>query len=177
MIRLKIFALVLLLGAGPAWAAHPGFVDLSELEARIDAKPKVSVTLGDWFLKAGGEALADEPELAAMRKLESLQVRVYESADAALGDSMMALADELAGAGWQSVVTVSEETERVRVLMKPEGDNIAGLTVLVHGSGGEAVLLNAYGEIRPQDLGRLISGISDIKGADLARLNADIDYQ
>ncbi len=175
MKSLKLLAVALLVGTGPAWAAHPGFVDLKALEARTKASPKVSVTLGDWLLKMGGDALADDPDLAVMRGLESLQVRVFENADAALADGIVEFAKDLGSAGWQSVVTVSEGTERVRVMMKPEGDNIAGVTVLVYGGGGEAVLLNAYGEIRPEDLGRLISGIGNMGGADLARLESDIE--
>lgn len=175
MKSLKLLVTVLLMGAGPVWAAHPGFVDLQALEAQTQASPKVSVTLGDWLLKMGGEALAEDPDLAAMRGLESLQVRVYESADPAVAEGIVAFANDLGSAGWQSVVTVSEGPERVRVLLKPEGANIAGVTVLVYGGGGEAVLLNAYGEIRPEDLGRLISGFGDMGGADLARLEADIE--
>lgn len=157
MKSLKLLVAVLLMGAGPVWAAHPGFVDLKGLEARTKASPKVSVTLGGWLLEKGGDALAGDQELAVMRGLESLQVRVFENADSALAEDIVAFAKDLGSAGWQSVVTVSEGAERVRVLMKPEGENIAGVTVLVYGGGGEAVLLNAYGEIRPEDLGNLVS--------------------
>lgn len=158
MRSLKLLVAVLVLGAGPVRAAHPGFVDLGGLEGRANAAPKVSVTLGDRLLRFAGEAAAaEDPELAVMQQLESLQVRVYENADAALAEGIADFARDLGSAGWQSVVTVSEGAERVRVLMKPEGDHIAGVTVLVFGGGGEAVLVNAYGEIRPEELGNLVS--------------------
>ncbi len=176
MNRIKYLALVLVFGAGPALAAHPGYVDLEGIEAFSDASPSVDVTLGDWMLNFGGQAMEDDPDLAALRGLESLRVRIYQGADEKLGHGLADFGRELASSGWQSVVSVTDKRERVRVLMMPEGNNIAGLTVLVH-SGSEAILVNAYGEIRPQDLGRMISGISDIGGADLARLNADIDFQ
>lgn len=177
---LKLLLVALLLGAGPAWAAHPGFADLGGLEDRANAAPKVSVTLGDRLLRfAGDTAAAEDPDLAVMQRLESVQVRVYENADAALAEGIVDFAKDLGSAGWQSVVTVSDGAERVRVLMKPEGDHIAGVTVLVFGGGGEAVLVNAYGEIRPEDLGRLISGLGRVgdrfDGADLARLGAEIE--
>lgn len=176
MRSMKLLVAALLLGAGPAWAAHPGFVDLGGLEDRANASPKVSVTLGDRLLRfAGDAAAAEDPDLAVMQRLESLQVRVYENADAALAEGIVDFAKDLGSAGWQSVVTVSEGDERVRVMMKPEGDNIAGVTVLVFGGAGEAVLVNAYGEIRPEDLGRLISGFGEMSGVGLARLGSGIE--
>lgn len=174
MKTLKLLVAALLLAAGPVWAAHPGFVDLGGLQDRANAAPKVSVTLGDRLLRFAGDA-AEDPNMAAMQRLESVQVRVYENADAALAEGMVDFAKDLGSAGWQSVVTVSEGAERVRVLMKPEGDHIAGVTVLVFGGAGEAVLVNAYGEIRPEDLGRLISGFGNMSGVGLAGLGAGIE--
>lgn len=176
MKTLKLLVAALVLGAGPAWAAHPGFADLGGLEDRADAAPTVSVTLGDRLLRlAGGAAAAEDPELAVMQRLESVQVRVYDNADAALAEGIVDFAKDLGSAGWQSVVTVSEGDERVRVLMKPEGDTIAGVTVLVFGGGGGAVLVNAYGEIRPEDLGRLVRGLGQVGGVGLARLGSGIE--
>lgn len=169
MNRFKYLAFALLLGTGSAWAAHPGYVDLDAISAHTDASPSFSVTLGDWILNPGERAVEEEPELAALRGLESLQVRVYEEADLALVDGMASFAHELGASGWQRVVTVSDgDTERVRLLMKPDGDHIAGLTVLVYGGDREAVLVNAYGDISPEDMGRLIAGIGEVGDVDLA---------
>lgn len=176
---LKLLVIALLLGAGPAWATHPGFADLGGLQDRANAAPEVSVTLGDRLLRfAGDAAAAEDPSLAVMQRLESVQVRVYENANAALAEGIVDFAKDLGSAGWQSVVTISEGAERVRVLTKTEGDHIAGVTVLVSGGGGEAVLVNAYGEIRPEELGRLLSGLGRVggrfDGVDPGRLGADI---
>lgn len=174
MTTLKYFALALLLGAVPAFAAHPGYVDLKGIEAYSGASPTFSVTLGDWILNLGEAALEDEPELAALRGLESLQVRIYEHADAGLTDAMKAFAEDLGASGWQPVVSVNDGKERVRVMMMPDGDGIAGLTVLVHGGDGEAVMVNAYGEIRPEDLGRLMAGIGEVGDVDLAGVSESV---
>lgn len=171
MNRLKLFAFALVLAAAPAFAAHPGFVDLKDIEAHSSASPTFSVTLGDWILKLGEGAMAEDPDLAALRGLESVQVRVYEDADPGLVEAMKAFAGDLGRAGWQPVVTVNDGAERVRVMMKPDGDNIVGLTVLVHGGGGEAVLVNAYGDIRPEDMARLINGVGHVGNVDLAAVS------
>lgn len=174
MTRIKYFALALLLGAAPTFAAHPGFVDLKGIEAHSSASPTFAVTLGDWILGFGEEAMEDDPELAALRGLESLQVRIYEKADAGLLDAMKAFGEDLGRAGWQPVVTVNDGRDRVRVMMKPDGANIAGVTILVHGGGHEAVMVNAYGSIRPEDLGRLISGMGDVGDVDLAEVSESV---
>lgn len=159
---------VLLLAAGFAHAAHPGFVDLKSLDARAGASPTVAVSVNDWLLKLGQDALKDDPELAALAGLESVSVRIYKDAALELGQAAADMAAELRRAGWMPVAQVNDGDDRVSVLMMPGTDHIAGVTVLVHDSSGEAVFVNAYGSIRPDDLGRLLSGVGDLGGLDLA---------
>lgn len=160
---------VILLAAGFAHAAHPGYVDLKSLDARAGSSPTVAVSVNDWLLKLGQDAVKDDPELAALAGLESVSVRIYKDAAVELGQAVADLAAELRQAGWMPVAQVSDGGDRVSVLMMAGNDDIAGVTVLVHdGSGGEAVFVNAYGSIRPEDLGRLLSSVGDLGGLDLA---------
>lgn len=168
--------LAMLALAVPAFAAHPGQVDLGFLDKKFDATPAISVSLDDWLLQLGSEAIKDDPELAALRGLKSLQVRVYRSAGDKLRQAGQEMAAELAHDGWQTVVRVREGDEHVDVLIKPDGENIAGFTVLAAGDDGDAVFVNGYGKISPRDLARLVDDAGSMGGLGNLDLAAASDH-
>jgi len=175
-ITLSLTGLLALLAVTlPALAAHPGKVDLSFLDDKFGASPAVTVDLNDWLLRLGSEAVKDDPELAALRGLESLQVRIYHSASEKLRKVGADMAVDLGRQGWQKVVSVREADEHVDVLIKPDGDNIAGFTVLAAGDDGDAVFVNGYGKISPKDLARMVDGVGSLDGLDDLGLAAAAD--
>lgn len=163
---------VCLLAAVAARAAHPGFVDLKSLDDGAKQSPTFAVTLNDWMLEFGREAMEDDPELAALRGLEAVSVRIYQSTSEGVRLAADELSEELVGRGWMPVVQVNDG-DRVRVLIKSGKEEIAGVTVLVASRTGESVFVNAYGSIRSEDLGRLLSGFGDLQGLDGLELALD----
>ncbi|MEX0601036.1 MAG: DUF4252 domain-containing protein, partial [Rhodothermales bacterium] len=66
-------------------------------------------------------------------------------------------AKELEAQGWETVVRVREEDQRVNVYMKVRDDVIAGLVVMVLEPDDEegAVFVNIVGDINPEQIGRI----------------------
>lgn len=173
-IAICLAAVAWLLATGTARAAHPGFVDLKSLDDHMNVAPAFAISLNDWMLQIGREALEDD-ELEALSGVESVSVRIYEAASEQLAGATRALAAELGNRGWAPVVQVRDDGDDVRVLMKSDGRDIAGVTVLVQSRGGEAVFVNAYGAISPEHLGRLLSRLGELGDVNLARLDAAVD--
>ena len=82
-------------------------------------------------------------------------------------------------AGWQRLVYVEDEGEKVRIYAKLEGQRMVGMTVMVVGDDegdetagetsdgpGDAVFINIAGDIDPAKLGRIASevGVDGIGG-------------
>jgi hypothetical protein len=136
----------------------PGYVDFGELGA-IFGEPTVQIAIGESLLSLVGALSAEEdPEAAELfRRLNGVRVNVFETDAMAAGavDFVKDISGQLAGRGWESVVTVNSAEEQVRIFMKLNGDMVDGITVMVL-EDTEAVFVNVIGNINPAELERVM---------------------
>ena len=167
-------------------------IDLSSLEGlREKADSVVSVSIGPELLAFANVFLSgeDEEEAAALEvieDLEAIEVRVYEFDEGGQYDSVEldAIWQQLDVEGWDRIVEIDEEGERVGVWMYMEpaaagtSRTVGGMAVLVE-EDDEVVLVNIVGSISPANLAALgaqfdFSDLADLSGlADLADLGDD----
>jgi hypothetical protein len=160
--RAAIAALAVFSGA----ASAQGYFDFAEVPG-VGAEPQVQIDLNPALLGFVTEAMraTDPNTVGAFEGIRNVRVRVYES----LKDSAAVLkfledsSGQLEREGWQRVVYIQEDDEKVRVYLMIENNRAVGLTVMVvdaspRGSG-EAVFINVAGDIDPTKLGQLANSI------------------
>ncbi len=160
------FSGLLAFGSGANAQGYFSFDDIPGL----DSEPTVEIDLGPDMMRFFGEAAKGSvQDTTGLEGVTNVRVRVYEG----IGDSeaeLLKFVDDtsrtLESAGWSSVIRVNENGERVRIFMKPatggaNSGNIAGITLMVVDTGGgdEAVFINVAGDIKPEQLGRIASGV------------------
>lgn len=164
-----LLALILALSAVPPiqaqdWLenlkAQPGYVDFGNLSETLGAEPKVQIALGgpmlNFLASASGE---DDPEMAKMlQNLSGIRVNVFElnNGDAEAARARVhALAQQLVDNQWQPTVQVNDPKSPMNLFIKPAGDHIAGLAMMVVSGDSQAVFINVVGNVDPAALGRL----------------------
>lgn len=164
----QLIAILLLLTAGPlaaqSWQetikSHPGYVDFGNLTEVMGEEPKVEVMLGGPLITFLAEASRQEdPELADMLQgLSAIRVNVFKLDN---GDTKAArqrveeIAGRLSRQDWERTVKVNDEKSPVNMFIRTDGDNIAGLAVMVVSGDSEAVFINVVGDVNPAALGKL----------------------
>ena len=146
-------ALVLLVsGCGiTAPRSNAGYADLDSL-GFADTDSTVSLSFGPTVLHMAAGFIDDDPETKEMlRSLDGVRVKTY---DIVHGQERVAhridkMTAKLRRRGWQTVITVQEGDERTHVLVKMDGPNIAGLTVIALDEQ-EAVIVNVMGNLSPE---------------------------
>ncbi|HEY7672799.1 MAG TPA: DUF4252 domain-containing protein [Gammaproteobacteria bacterium] len=162
-------ALTLALAASGAQAqAQGGYFDFTKVPGLGD-KPQVQIDLNSQMLGFIGVAAGTtDPDLAdAFAGIENVRVLVYEKLEdpAAVAAFVEDSSGKLEAAGWQRIVYVEDEGEKVRVYAKLEESRMVGMTVMVLGEGdsgsdgGEATFINIAGNIDPAKLGRIASEV------------------
>ncbi|HET7609844.1 MAG TPA: DUF4252 domain-containing protein [Gammaproteobacteria bacterium] len=163
--RMGLFGSLMLLASS---ASAQGVFSFEGIPLR--GEPSVEVNLDESMIKLLGGAA----ELTGFEGVTNVRVLVYEN----IAEDMQGVlkfvestGTKLEGDGWRAVVRVREEGEQVRIYMKPGTDGtLSGVTVMITESGsndgdddgggsGEAVFVNVSGNIRPEQLGQLASGI------------------
>ena len=141
-----------------ALKALPGYVDFGELGA-IFGEPTVQIAIGESLLNlVAGLSAQEDPEAAALfSKLKGVRVNVFETEAMAAGavDFVKDISSQLAGHGWESVVTINSPDEQVRIFMKLNGESVDGITVMAV-EDTEAVFVNVIGNISPAELERVM---------------------
>lgn len=141
---------------------EPGYVDFGELNSAY-GEPRVEINIGSALLSfVGALAGDDDPEVAAVfDKLRAIRVNVYKvdgDASAAI-DHINDVARTLEARDWVPIVTVRDEGEHVRILVKMSDGKIDGLTVMAAEDDDEAVFINVIGEIDPEDLSKVTDAL------------------
>lgn len=159
----------LLLVLGLTGAAHaqqdnlsrdPGYVDLQAIDGWFPREAKIEVNIKGALLELVAEASRyEDPELAnLLRKLKAIQVRGYEVSlndFRSVEDRMSTLARSLESQGWDTVVKVREDDERVNMYTRIQNGVIAGMMVMVLSEDDESYFVNIVGEISPEQIGRI----------------------
>mgnify|MGYP001819379019 CR=1 FL=1 len=164
LIRKAAVALLAALMALPAMAQedalkdYPGYVDFGSL-GEIFGEPTVQVSVGESLLGLVGSLSAQEdPEAAELfRRLTGVRINVFENIEVSPEgiDFVKNVSSKLSGMGWESVVTVNDGTEQVRIFMKIDNDTVHGITVMAVDET-EAAFINVIGNLKPDELEKVM---------------------
>jgi len=141
-----------------ALKGFPGYVDFGELNSMF-GEPSVQIAVGGTLLGFVSALSAEKnPETAELfKRLHGVRVSVFEnpSVTEAAIDYVKTVSSKLSQQGWESVVTVNSVDEQVRVFMKFNGENVEGITVMAL-EEDEAVFVNVIGDLKPDELGKVM---------------------
>jgi hypothetical protein len=164
LIRKAAVALLAALMALPAMAQedalkdYPGYVDFGSL-GDIFGEPTVQVSVGESLLGLVGSLSAQEdPEAAELfKRLNGVRINVFEGIEVSPEgiDFVKDVSSKLLGMGWESVVTVNDGTEQVRIFMKIDNDTVHGITVMAVDET-EAAFINVIGNLKPDELEKVM---------------------
>ena len=147
-----------------ALKAYPGYVDFGELSS-IFGEPTVQISVGQALLNLVGSLSAEEdPEAAALfSRLNGVRVNVFENREISPEgvDFVKDTSSKLAALGWESVVTVNQDQEQVRIFMKMNDSQVEGITVMAV-EATEAVFVNVIGNLNPAELEKVMDNF-DVK--------------
>lgn len=147
-----------------ALKAYPGYVDFGELSS-IFGEPTVQISVGQALLNLVGSLSAEEdPEAAALfSRLNGVRVNVFENREISPEgvDFVKDTSSKLAALGWESVVTVNQDQEQVRIFMKLSDGQVEGITVMAV-EATEAVFVNVIGNLNPAELEKVMDNF-DVK--------------
>ncbi|RMH23296.1 MAG: DUF4252 domain-containing protein [Acidobacteria bacterium] len=153
MRRRVLTAIALLALFAPPLLAHPGDADLSALEGAAGVAPSKELDLARGDLAALIDAAgAGDPQLATLfASIERVRLKAFElgaGPHPAVDGAMEDLARELKAEGWGTLVQVRDDDDRVYVLLRMEGERVAGFVALYAG-GSEAGYLHLMGDVDP----------------------------
>ncbi len=139
--------------------ADPGYLDLGMIESWFNQEANIEVNVQGALLNLVRSASRHEDEELAdmLGKLKGVYVRGYKIDPAAvenIASRTGKLAQSLSADGWETVVRMRDEEERVDVFLRSNQNRIAGLVVMVVGED-ETIFVNIVGEIDPDDIGRI----------------------
>lgn len=154
---------LLLVAALVAQEKSPGFVDLGKLpaSASADSGEFVEVSLGRPIFAISAKLFEkSEPDVAGLlRGLHQLQVNVVGMADdnrPGIKEHFRKLRGDLAGKGWERIVSVKDGKDDVAIFLKTRGEEaVEGLVVTVLDGDKEAVFVNIVGNIKPEQVAML----------------------
>lgn len=136
---------------------NAGLVDFGKLPPSNSGE-FVEVNLGRAIFAISGKLFAkSDPDVAKLLGgLQLLQVNVVGLGDdnrAQIQEHVRKLRAELAGKGWEQIVSVKEKKDDVAIFLKTRGEEaIEGLVVTVLDGDKEAVLVNIVGNIKPEQV-------------------------
>ena len=137
---------------------YPGYVDFGTL-SDIFGEPTVQISVGESLLGLVGSLSAKEdPEAAELfNRLNGVRVSVFENTQVPEEgiEFVKDVSSRLSDMGWESVVTVNDGSEQVRIFMKINGDVVQGITVMAV-EPTEAVFVNVIGDLKPEELEKVM---------------------
>lgn len=141
----------------------PGYVDFGDLTATY-GEPKMTINLGGTMLDfVGAMSSSESPETSKMiSKLKGIRVQMYSMKDDgqevnldAAKSQFSKVKSDLKSSGWEPIVQINEDDERVLVYMKMLKGNMEGMTVMVV-DDEEAVFVNIIGQLNPAELSKVM---------------------
>jgi len=144
-------------------ASLPGYVDFNEVGTWFDMPANVEVNLRGTLLDLISGS-TDDPEFSRlMNGLQAIQARGYPMPNGTQDDVMarfQELSSRLESDGWERIVYIRDEEENLYIYAKPDGDSIAGLTVMMADPNErETMFVNIVGSIRPEEIGKIGRGL------------------
>lgn len=143
----------------------PGYVDFDQVGQWFNEPANIEVNLRGTLLNliASSSEEAESDFAALIRNLQAIQVRGFPMTGVS-SDEILQRFDDLSGQlqseGWERVVYIRDEGENVTIFMKPEGESIAGLTVMASDPNDqETIFVNIVGSIRPEEIGKIGRGL------------------
>jgi hypothetical protein len=144
------------------YTKHPGYVDFNALEIFGDQEANIEVYLRKPMLDLLRKFFKDEdPELYEIfGHLQLVRVQVFDVTDNVVNkfdEESARTVKALDKGGWERIVRVNDDEERVFVYLKPSEDYewIQGIVVLAMQEKEDAVFVNIVGDIHPDDISRL----------------------
>ncbi len=163
VVAVQLLALLL---SVPTFAGPAGQIDFADLSGHY-GDPKVEINLTAALMRmVGSFAKKSDPEVAELlSKLEFINVRVYQmnGQSAKAVASIEDVSKKLKRDKWETLVTVNDEGERVRIFSKTTNDVIDGIVVMAVSpgkEGGEAVFINIVGEIDPAKISTITESLN-----------------
>jgi hypothetical protein len=170
--HISAIALALALVSSGAHAQSGGYFDFTQVPGLAD-HPQVQIELGEAMIRFITTASGNDPDVAdAFAGIRNIRALVYdELADPA---AVFAFVEDSSGKleaeGWQRIVYVEDEGQKVRIYAKLEGESMVGMTVMIVGDDevdageesdgpGEAVFINIAGNIDPAKLGQIANSV------------------
>ena len=133
----------------------PGYIDFGDLSSTY-GEPKISINIGGTLLKFVGLMSGDDdPETARMMAgLKGVRVMGYpiDNNAAVAKDRFDEVKGSLKSNGWEPIVQVNEDDERVLIYMKMSGNVMDGMTVMTV-DDEEVMFINIIGQLDPRQLG------------------------
>jgi len=152
---------ILFIASVAAQEKSAGFIDFGKLPGSNTGKQFVEVSIGRPLFAISAKLFdKSEPEFAELlRGLQLLQVNVVGLADdnrAQMREHVRKLRSDLAGKGWDRIVTAQSGKEDLAIYVKTKGEEaIEGLAITVLDGDKEAVLINIVGSIKPEQVAML----------------------
>ena len=151
-LAVSLCAALLLAGCGlTAPRSNAGFAELDSL-GLSDTDRVMSLSIGPALLRFAARHVEGDPETQALlRDLSGVRVRVYtiEGSAQKVAGRMEHMGSRLQSDDWQPVLLVREPGQHTQMLMRTDGDRIAGLVVMAVESD-EAVIVNIMGDLKPE---------------------------
>ena len=141
----------------------PGYVDFNEVSQWFDTPANIEVNLRGALMGLICNS-SDDPEFTdVVCELQAIQARGYPMASGTQDEVMQRfeeLSARLQSDGWERVVYIRDEEENVYIYVKPDGESITGLTVMMADpSEQETMFVNIVGSIRPEEIGKIGRGL------------------
>lgn len=138
-----------------------GFADV-ETPSWRHTNQTMSLSIGPTLLSFAASMIEDDPKTARLlRSLDGVRVKIYEVEPGhaiAVSESLEQMRQSLLGQDWEPVVLVKEQDERTCLLVKMDGDQVRGITVL-NTDGTEAVFVNVMGDLQPELFNETIAAL------------------
>jgi hypothetical protein len=146
----------------------PGFIDFGDLSSTY-GEPKISINIGGTLLQfvglMGGKNNPETSKL--MAGLQGIRVFGYPiDGDATVAKNKFTeVKGNLKSKGWEPIVQVNEDDEKVLIYMKMGGTAMEGMAVMTV-DDEEVMFINIIGQLDPSQLGEMMENFDvDIEDA------------